>query len=1259
MQRPPVTEITAGHASCVRIMEKLFALSSAVTLQRACTIACLFLLTFFIACGGGGSSGGEASSGGPVSITSIRVSGPTYSQASLCSDFTATVSGTGNYNHSVQWFVNDVAGGSAADGMISSSGTYCAPPQPTANNPVSITAVSVGDSSKTASSKTRIVAIAISPTQTQIYSGETQNFSATVAGAISNAVTWEVNGIAGGNAAVGTVSNSGLYTAPTQLLSVTVQVEATLAEAPTIYAAASVSLSAKIVISPANPQIPYGGTQQFSATINGVPASVSWGAAYGTISSTGLYTASATQSPDTIRAFTAVANGTTTAQILGIKPVVTSISPQPATALEQVTITGQNLNAVATVLFPDAIGGTIPAPGIGANGTSLTVTVPQGSVSGPLSVMTAQGGLAPVASNPSPFQRLARLRIRSPRKDLSAGESVTLKYALLGDSTPTTITFTADVGSFSGATYLAPGSVPADGFAHVSACISGTPSCDKLILGLHPFRISPEPPLVDIGQPLQLSALLGGGTAAANWTQMAGGGSITSDGLYTAGNQTRDGGPALVSAVSSGATERTSVGVTGAFPGLVNRVFDYVDQHDPNAEGSYIYGMALSGNRLFVSASNHVGANNDSYFWIDVYDITDPLHPTWTTAVETNSDGPLFLTCSYLYSYANNDLAVPGFPPTITVYSVQTGLPVLKARAEVPQWLNVGQNQGVLSVVANTGTTTRSSQDVTIYDLRSGTITSTSLALPLPSNANYFLPDATLLVGNKLFLATVENDGTTGTILTYDLSTPTPQLLGAIVGRSLAFYSSGNFLFGGAGGMNTYDISSQLPQFQSHVDGVGAQELVGTELVAFTGQQGCRVLDISNPQSPRITKIAFDGVIIGCDWSVLVGNYLYVSEYVAGVAIYDVSTTGGPVAESRLYGGGATGSDVYDLLLQSQYLYAATTTDLGAVLNIYDTSATSTTPIGEYFDPSQEGYAVQSSGNYLYFGMSGNTAVLNITQPASPSLMATLPVPAVSFARMNNVLYAGTTNNSLAVIDISAPALPVVSRTIALPDLPVKLRISGNRLFVADSTAGLMIYDISSPTLPSLVSSFMGFASVADVAISGSTAFVAADLDGLGLLDISNPANPTLISKTPLSRIDPFFNDNPLNQALSVSINNGTVYVSTLNDNGLVFGFDCTNPQTPRIVSVYAYGDFILTWVGSLLFSNSKLFVGGSLGFAYPIAEVDMSQPFDNINQYFPPPALQNPPVPLLPLRRSLPGIRLGAHPGGSFRFPQRAKDPK
>jgi hypothetical protein len=58
------------------------------------------------------------------------------------------------------------------------------------------------------------VSVTVSPGAANVAAGATQQFSASVQNASNTAVTWEVNGTAGGNITVGTITSGGLYTAP-------------------------------------------------------------------------------------------------------------------------------------------------------------------------------------------------------------------------------------------------------------------------------------------------------------------------------------------------------------------------------------------------------------------------------------------------------------------------------------------------------------------------------------------------------------------------------------------------------------------------------------------------------------------------------------------------------------------------------------------------------------------------------------------------------------------------------------------------------------------------------------------------------------------------------------------------------------------------------------------------------------------------------------------------------------------------------------
>lgn len=61
------------------------------------------------------------------------------------------------------------------------------------------------------------VSVSVSPSSANVEIGATQQFSATVSNTANTAVSWQVNGTAGGNATVGTISATGLYTAPSTI----------------------------------------------------------------------------------------------------------------------------------------------------------------------------------------------------------------------------------------------------------------------------------------------------------------------------------------------------------------------------------------------------------------------------------------------------------------------------------------------------------------------------------------------------------------------------------------------------------------------------------------------------------------------------------------------------------------------------------------------------------------------------------------------------------------------------------------------------------------------------------------------------------------------------------------------------------------------------------------------------------------------------------------------------------------------------------
>ena len=100
-------------------------------------------------------------------------------------------------------------------GSISTSGLYEAPASVTSQQTVTVTATNSGNSSLTESATVVLmpsVSVSVSPASASLYGGQTQQFTASVANTSNTSVAWTVS-----PAGTGTVSSTGLYSAPATL----------------------------------------------------------------------------------------------------------------------------------------------------------------------------------------------------------------------------------------------------------------------------------------------------------------------------------------------------------------------------------------------------------------------------------------------------------------------------------------------------------------------------------------------------------------------------------------------------------------------------------------------------------------------------------------------------------------------------------------------------------------------------------------------------------------------------------------------------------------------------------------------------------------------------------------------------------------------------------------------------------------------------------------------------------------------------------
>jgi hypothetical protein len=164
-------------------------------------------------------------------VDAASVSLTTSLTASQAQQFTTTVTGTANTG--VTWSL------SPAVGTISSTGLYIAPASIASAQNVTVKATSTADPTQSASSTISLIPVTIllTPSTASLTASQTQQFTTAVTGTANTGVTWSLS------PAVGTISSTGLYTAPASVAGAqNVTVTATSTADPTKSASSTISL---------------------------------------------------------------------------------------------------------------------------------------------------------------------------------------------------------------------------------------------------------------------------------------------------------------------------------------------------------------------------------------------------------------------------------------------------------------------------------------------------------------------------------------------------------------------------------------------------------------------------------------------------------------------------------------------------------------------------------------------------------------------------------------------------------------------------------------------------------------------------------------------------------------------------------------------------------------------------------------------------------------------------------------------------------
>jgi len=247
------------------------------------------------------------------------------------------------------------------------------------------------------------IQVYVTPTAASIPSGLTQQFTAKVLNTTDVSVTW--------SATHGSISSSGLFTAPLVKVDTSVSVTVKSVADPTQFAVAVVTVAppVSVAISPTPVAMNSSRQQLFAATVSNTQQThVTWSATQGTISSAGAFTAPSVTATTTVRVTaTSVEDPTKSAvaTVTVMPPISVTITPGSATVTASKTLqfTGAAQNASDSSVTWSATLGRISPQGLFTAPAVLIqtmVVVTAASVEDPTRVAQAKVTVTPPASAP-------------------------------------------------------------------------------------------------------------------------------------------------------------------------------------------------------------------------------------------------------------------------------------------------------------------------------------------------------------------------------------------------------------------------------------------------------------------------------------------------------------------------------------------------------------------------------------------------------------------------------------------------------------------------------------------------------------------------------------------------------------------------------------------------------------------------------------------------------------------------------------------
>jgi hypothetical protein len=229
--------------------------------------------------------------------------------------------------------------------------------------------------------------------------------------------------------------------------------------------------------------------------------------------------------------------------------------------------------------------------------------------------------------------------------------------------------------------------------------------------------------------------------------------------------------------------------------------------------------------------------------------------------------------------------------------------------------------------------------------------------------------------------------------------------------------------------------------------------------------------DVSDPL--HISRIRMKLLPLAVSRIVVADGHAYAGG--EGYVICDVTS---PTDARVLYQSSDPGATYRPICQRGGYLYMAYSRSYESGLRVIDVRNPAQPQLVTTLGCPQSPVA-KASGNLLAHASQYNLTLIDIADPAHPVEIVTLLQGAAALAFDGDLVYAGNPGGT-RVYDISQPATPTVVTTIPARD-PLLMLAAGNRLYVADRYEGLVTWDVSDPASVAPVSTIGGLFGLVDL----------------------------------------------------------------------------------------------------------------------------------------------------------------------------------